>query len=76
MAHLKDRDRVGRNGEERRVAEREQAGMAEQQVGRKREQSEDHDLHQQRDPELACEDRHAERRNDKRDQERGTRSHR
>ena len=59
MAHLQDRDRVGRDREEGRMAEREQAGMAEQQVGRKRQQAEDHDLHQQRDPELAGEERHA-----------------
>ena len=48
VAHLQDRGGVGGDREERRMAEREQAGMAEQQIGRKREQPEDHDLGQQR----------------------------
>ena len=40
VAHLQDGGGVGGHGEERRVAEREEAGMPEQQIDRQREQAE------------------------------------
>ena len=65
VAHLQDRDRVRGHREERRVAEREQAGVTEQQIDREREQTEDQHLRQQRHPERADANGASERRGER-----------
>src|SRR5262245_31848816 len=53
VADLQDRDRIRGHGEERGVAQREQPGVAEQEIGGEREQTEDQHLRGEPHPERA-----------------------
>ena len=61
VADLEDRRGVGGHGEERRLAERVEAGVPEQEIDRQREQAVDVDLGDQGHPELAGNERRDQR---------------